>query len=76
MEGRRTTAHRLPYHSCQSMPSFQYLLEHLSSFAVMPPSSLLVLPSVTVPMQKVCPGFGWDRVDFLPSSWYSAVFWI
>ena len=23
-----------------------------------------------------CPGFGWDRVNFLPSSWYSAVFWI
>ena len=22
------------------------------------------------------PGFGWDRVNFLPSSWYSAVFWI
>ena len=21
------------------------------------------------------PGFGWDRVNFLPSSWYS-VFWI
>ena len=20
-----------------------------------------------------CPGFGWDRVNFLPSSWYSAV---
>ena len=24
----------------------------------------------------VCPGFGWDRVNFLFSSWYSAVFWI
>ena len=23
-----------------------------------------------------CPGFGWDRVNFLFSSWYSAVFWI
>ena len=23
-----------------------------------------------------CPGFGWDRVNSLPSSWYSAVFWI
>ena len=23
-----------------------------------------------------CPGFGWDRVNFLLSSWYSAVFWI
>ena len=23
-----------------------------------------------------CPGFGWDRVNFLPSSWYSAVVWI
>lgn len=23
-----------------------------------------------------CPGFGWDRVNFLPSSWYSAVLWI
>ena len=25
---------------------------------------------------QTCPGFGWDRVNFLPSSWYSAVFWI
>ena len=23
-----------------------------------------------------CPGFGWDRVNFLLSSWYSDVFWI
>ena len=23
-----------------------------------------------------CLGFGWDRVNFLLSSWYSAVFWI
>ena len=23
-----------------------------------------------------CPGFSWDRVNFLFSSWYSAVFWI
>ena len=23
-----------------------------------------------------CPGFGWDRVNSLLSSWYSAVFWI
>ena len=23
-----------------------------------------------------CPGFGWDKVNSLPSSWYSAVFWI
>lgn len=23
-----------------------------------------------------CPDFIWDRVKFLPSSWYSAVFWI
>ena len=23
-----------------------------------------------------CPGFGWDRVNFLLSSWNSAVFWI
>ena len=22
----------------------------------------------------ICPGFGWDRVNFLLSSWYSAVF--
>ena len=25
---------------------------------------------------SVCPGFGWDRVNSLLSSWYSAVFWI
>lgn len=24
----------------------------------------------------VCPGFSWDRVNFLPSSWYTAVFQI
>ena len=23
-----------------------------------------------------CPGFGWDRVNFFLSTWYSAVFWI
>ena len=25
---------------------------------------------------EYCPGFSWDRVNFLLSSWYSAVFWI
>ena len=32
-----------------------------------------------VPQRSVlgpCPGFGWDRVNSLLSSWYSAVFWI
>ena len=29
-----------------------------------------------VPVFHHCPGFSWDRVNFLPSSWYSAVFWI
>ena len=24
----------------------------------------------------LCLGFGWDRVNFLLSGWYSAVFWI
>ena len=23
----------------------------------------------------LCPGFGWDRVNFLHSSWYDAVLW-
>ena len=23
-----------------------------------------------------CPGFSWDRVNFLSSSWYSIMFWI
>ena len=23
-----------------------------------------------------CAGFGWDRVNFLHSSWYGAMFWI
>ena len=23
-----------------------------------------------------CPGFSWDRVSCLPSSWYGAMFWI
>lgn len=26
--------------------------------------------------QWFCPGFSWDRVNFLPSSWYGAVFQI
>ena len=25
---------------------------------------------------QLCPAFGWDKVNFLLSSWYSAVFWI
>ena len=32
--------------------------------------------SATIACLGNCPDFGWDRVDFLPSSWYSAVFWI
>ena len=42
---------------------------------------LLCVLSHTVPFcrdgggLRRCPGFGWDRVNFL-SSWYSAVFWI
>ena len=27
-------------------------------------------------VEPECPGFSWDKVNFLPSSWYSAVFWI
>ena len=27
-------------------------------------------------MVSNCPGFGWDRVNFLPKSWYSVMFWI
>ena len=33
-------------------------------------------PILLVVMERVCPGFGWDRVNFFLSSWYSAVFWI
>ena len=25
---------------------------------------------------RECTGFGWGRVNFLPSGWYGAVFWI
>ena len=25
---------------------------------------------------KLCPGFDWGRVNFLHSSWYSAMFWV
>ena len=25
---------------------------------------------------QVCPGFGWDRVNFLSSSWYRVMFWV
>ena len=31
------------------------------------------IPRVPMPL---CPGFSWDRVNFLLSSWYSAVVWI
>jgi len=31
------------------------------------------MSSLEVPQ---CAGFGWDRVNYLPSSWYSTVFWI
>ena len=27
-------------------------------------------------LKRACPAFGWDRVNCLPSSWYSAVVWI
>ena len=27
-------------------------------------------------LKMACPAFGWDRVNCLPSSWYSALFWI
>jgi len=30
----------------------------------------------TSPRDPFCPGFGWDRVNFLPNSSCSAVFWI
>ena len=33
-------------------------------------------PSLFKMLVARCPGFGWDRVNFLLSSWYSAVFWI
>ena len=32
------------------------------------PTTLLILAA--------CPGFGWDRVHFLPSGWYSVMVWI
>ena len=31
--------------------------------------SILVLP-------PPCPGFSWDRVNFLSSSWYRVMFWV
>ena len=39
------------------------------------------LPTLTPDIKRTnkipeCPGFGWDRVNFVFSSWYSAVFWI
>ena len=32
--------------------------------------------SVHVSMKSLCPGFSWDVVSCLPSSWYSAMFWV
>ena len=36
----------------------------------------MVLSLCSALMRPHCPGFSWDRVNFLFSSWYSAVFWI
>lgn len=44
---------------------------------VAPKYSLAATPAGTCELSKArrgCPGFGGDRVDFLPSSWYSAGF--
>lgn len=24
---------------------------------------------------QTCPGFRWDRINFLPNNWHGAVFW-
>lgn len=32
--------------------------------------------SVVTTALSHCPGFSWDRVNFVPDSWFSAVFWI
>ena len=36
---------------------------------------MLLIPNSSLVLRQ-CHGFGWDRVNFLPSSWYSGVVWI
>lgn len=49
-----------------------YIFSHVSI-------SLTVIVSLQVVLcfyETECPGFGWDRINFLPGSWYGAVVWI
>ena len=37
---------------------------------------IFVLSGFRKLLLHICPGFSWDRVNFLSSSWYSVVFWV
>ena len=39
-------------------------------------TSIKRLNAADIYAQCLCPGFSWDRVNFLSSSWYSAMSWI
>ena len=65
--------HGLPY------KSLLYMLIPLVSPRVLYSSILLLQSSMgwaVFLFLSGCPGFGWDRVNFLSSSWYSVMFWI
>ena len=48
----------------------------LISFHSKGKKSVAGLSRLEIWARELCPGFGWDRVNSLLSSWYSAVFWI
>lgn len=59
----------------QVFPGTAYHLHCCAAAALMQLWALRFLPSGH-PLSQLYPAFGWNRVNFLPSSWYSSVFWI
>jgi len=57
----------------QPTPSSCLLLSHHETRKQNTPS---VLKQTIWYVQPCCPSFGWDKVNFFPTNWYSAVFWI
>ena len=59
--------------SCSKSPPSLVLAEQLPRLVPSIASQSLLQPGEEL---QECPSFGWDRVNSLLSSWYSAVFWI
>lgn len=60
------------------MDTFAIGLYHSFCVPTVPSPSRLVRPveEERAVHEVLCPGFNWDRVDFLPWNWHSAVVWI